>query len=205
MNAAGTQPTPPRDSAIAIIRREHRSLGYVVHTLQSLLRDIAARKADADFELIAAMLYYIDTFPDRCHHPKEDQHLFRRLRGRAPRARTMLDELQAQHVEGAHMLTVLQQAFVHWQAGAPYGVRAFSQMVDRYAEFLWRHMEVEESQALVMARECLTADDWRAIDEAFRANDDPLFGAQVREEFSRLRSRIVNRLPRKFKRRAAAG
>jgi len=56
-----------------------------------------------------------------------------------------------------------------------------------------------------MAREYLTADDWRAIDDAFCANDDPLFGTHVRDEFSRLKLRIVNRLPRKFKRPAEAG
>ena len=80
MITADTKPTTPQDSAIAIIKQEHRSLGYVVHTLQRLVRDVAACKANADFEVIAVMLYYIDTFPDRCHHPKEDEHLFRRLR-----------------------------------------------------------------------------------------------------------------------------
>ena len=205
MITADTKPTTPEDSGIAIIKQEHRSLGYVVHTLQRLVRDVAACKANADFEVIAVMLYYIDTFPDRCHHPKEDEHLFRRLRGRAPRAHAVLDELQVQHVDGAGMLVSLEQVFVHWQAGAPQGLRSFAQMVDAYADFLWRHMAIEENQVLVMAREYLTADDWRAIDDAFCANDDPLFGTHVRDEFSRLKLRIVNRLPRKFKRHAEAG
>ena len=159
MITADTKPTTPQDSAIAIIKQEHRSLGYVVHTLQRLVRDVAACKANADFEVIAVMLYYIDTFPDRCHHPKEDEHLFRRLRGRAPRAHAVLDELQVQHVDGAGMLVSLQQVFVHWQAGAPQGLRSFAQMVDAYADFLWRHMEIEENQVLVMAREYLAV--WR--------------------------------------------
>ena len=193
------------DSAIAIIKEEHRSMGYLVHTLQRVLRDVTAHKSEADFELIATMLYYIDTFPDRCHHPKEDEHLFKRLRSRTTQANTVLDELQSQHVSGAKMMICLQQTFVHWQGGAPHGLRPFSQTVDAYAESLWGHMEQEESCILVMAREYLTEDDWRAIDDAFRANDDPLFGPHVRDEFVRLKQRIVNRLPRKLKRRAGAG
>jgi hypothetical protein len=68
------------EKAIATIRLEHRSLGVVLHTLQSLLGKIAAGHAVADFGLLASALYYIDDFPERCHHPKEDEYLFKRLR-----------------------------------------------------------------------------------------------------------------------------
>lgn len=52
-----------RESAIAIIRQEHRSIGYVVHTLQRILEHVTAHRLEADFKLIATILYYIDTFP----------------------------------------------------------------------------------------------------------------------------------------------
>ena len=191
----------PSESAIAIIKDEHRSMGYIVHTLQRTVHDVAANKAEADFALIATMLYYIDVFPDRCHHPKEDEHLFKRLRSRTTKANTVLDELQRQHVSGARMIACLEQTFVHWQAGAPHGLRPFSQAVDAYAEFLWNHMEQEEKHVFAIAHEYLTEADWRAIDSAFRANEDPLFGTHVRQEFAKIKMRIVNQLPRKFKRR----
>ena len=192
----------PSDSAIAIIKDEHRSMGYVVHTLQRTLHDVAANKAEADFPLIATMLYYIDTFPDRCHHPKEDEYLFKRLRNRTATANAVLDELQSQHVIAAKMSACLEQTFVHWQAGAPQGLRPFSQAVEAYAEFLWNHMEQEEKRVLSIAHEYLTEEDWCAIDGAFRANEDPLFGAHVRQEFTKLKMRIINRVPRRLKRRA---
>ena len=90
------------------------------------IHDVAAQKVKADFELIATILYYIDTFPDRCHHPKEDEFLFKRLRNRTDKANSVLDELQRQHVSGAGLMLGLEQAFVHWQAGAPQGLRPFS-------------------------------------------------------------------------------
>src|SRR3954462_14323904 len=138
---------PASDSAIAIIKEEHRSIGYVVHTLQRLLRDVANHKSGPDFAMIATMLYYIDSFTDRCHHPKEDEHLFKRLRSRTKRANALLDELQEQHASGARSMNCLIQTFVHWQGGAPHGLRPFSQTVDGYAESLWRHMELEETAA----------------------------------------------------------
>ena len=42
---------------------------------------------------------------------------------------------------------------------------------------------------------------WFTIDRAFRANEDPLFGSAARDEFAKLRQRIVNRLPAKVKRK----
>ncbi|MGQ0751183.1 MAG: hypothetical protein ACT4PS_11660 [Betaproteobacteria bacterium] len=45
----------------------------------------------------------------------------------------------------------------------------------------------------------MTADDWQRIAAAFEANDDPLFGANGREEFRKLYLRIMNLLPRKVR------
>jgi hemerythrin-like domain-containing protein len=199
MTATAINFATPYDSAVAIIKQEHRSLGYLVHTLQRVLHDVGAHKADADFKLVATMLYYIDTFPDCCHHPKEDEYLFKRLRSRTTIANALLDQLQDQHVIFARMMAGLGQTFMHWQGGAPNGLQPFFQEVNAYAELLCGHMEQEEGPVLAIAREYLTADDWRAIDAAFRVNDDPLFGPHIRDEFARLRIRIINQLPRKIK------
>jgi hemerythrin-like domain-containing protein len=185
----------PRDAAIAIIRQEHRSLGYLVHTLQRVLRDVNAHKADADFSLIATMLYYIEAFPDSCHHPKEEEHLFKRLRARTHVANDVLDRLQEQHIVFSTMIVSVGQAFVHWQGGAPNGIQPLSLAVTAYAELLWDHIECEENEVLTVARAYLTPDDWRALDDAFSANDDPLFGLHIRDEFVKLKYRIANDLP----------
>jgi hypothetical protein len=46
-----------------------------------------------------------------------------------------------------------------------------------------------------LAERVLTDADWQAIDAAFRANDDPLFGARPKQEFRKLFQLIVNRAP----------
>jgi hemerythrin-like domain-containing protein len=198
---AGIERVTPCDSAIAIIRQEHRSLALLVHSLRQFMLDVGAHKADADYHLVAMMLYYIDTFPDRCHHPKEDEHLFKRLRLRTADANEVLDRLQEEHAVFARMMAGMVQSFVHWQAGAPNGLRPFLQAVNAYADALRNHMELEENQVLAVARAALSADDWRAIDDAFRANDDPLFGTHAREEFAKLRMRIANQLPARLRNR----
>ncbi len=41
-----------------------------------LVHEIRDRGAKPDFGLLGAMIYYIDTVPERFHHPKEEQYLF---------------------------------------------------------------------------------------------------------------------------------
>jgi hemerythrin-like domain-containing protein len=192
----------PRDSAIAIIREEHSSLRDVVHTLQRVVAEIGKQYTEADFQLIACMLYYIDSFPERCHHPKEDEFLFRLLRERTSSADALLDELQAQHIRGTRMMAYLQQLFVHYLGGVPDGPRQFADAVESYAAFLWDHMEQEENGVLPLAEKYLQPGDWREINAAFGANKDPLDDAHMQQEFRKLKQRIVNRLPRKLKTRA---
>ena len=187
-----------RDSALAIIREEHRTLNSVMHALEQLVREMLVHHIDADHALIACMLYYIDDFPEQCHHPKEDEYLFRMLRERTSSADAALDELQAQHVRSAQMMAYLQRLFVHYLGGAPGGLRHFCDAVESYAAFLWDHMEQEENRVLPLAEKYLQPGDWQAIDAAFRANKDPLRGEQLQQEFRKLKQRIANLLPRKL-------
>jgi hypothetical protein len=48
---------------------------------------------------------------------------------------------------------------------------------------------------LPAAERLLRAEDWEEIDAAFRANEDPLFGANWRHEYERLFSEIAARSP----------
>lgn len=184
--------------AVAVIKREHRALGTVVEALQRLLGDIVAQHAQPDFTLLSAALYYIVDFPERCHHPKEDEHLFKALRRRTAEFNALLDDLQAEHIRSAQMMTQLQCALVHYQGGAPRGLEAFHAAVDAYSAMLSEHMRKEEN-LLNQARDKLTEEDWSAIAAAFSANEDPLFSDARREEFHKLYSRILNLLPRKIR------
>ncbi len=184
---------PP--AALSIIKDEHRSLVAVLQALQHLVREVRDRGLEPDFDLFSLILDYVDVFPDRFHHPKEDQYLFRTLRERTPQARAVLDELEAEHGRGAALIRDLRHALASYRVGGPAGLGAFASAVEAYADFHWKHMRKEEDVVMPLAEQVLTAADWQAIDEAFRANEDPLFGARPRAEFARLFQLIVNLAP----------
>ena len=186
------------DVVIGTLLEEHRALRTVLAILERLLTDAAERGTAPDFALISSALYYIDDFPERVHHPKEDTHLFAALRRRTNRFNSVLDRLQAEHIRGAQMLARVQRELVHYQGGAPSGLRKTRAAVSAFAAMQYDHMRCEEG-VLLASREYLTEDDWSAIARAFAANDDPLSAGSARLEFRRLRSRILTLLPRKMR------
>jgi len=181
--------------ALDVIRDEHRSLSAVLHGLQYLVSGVREGKRKPDFTVLRAMVHYIDTFPDKLHHPKEDRYLFARLRLRSAEASPVLDQLEAEHVHGAQLIRDLEQDLLRWEMGGDEHFGAFADKVRQYADFHWHHMRQEELIVMPLAERVLTEEDWRAIDTAFAGNADPLIGKAVGRDFEHLFKRIVNLAP----------
>jgi hemerythrin-like domain-containing protein len=180
--------------AIQKIRDEHRSISAVLHALKSLAREAQDVRVKPGFDALRAMIRYIDEYPEKLHHPKEDEYLFARLEARAPQAKPLIAQLKAEHEKGARLVRELERSLIIFEDAAPAGAHEFLQAVDAYAEFHWQHMRREEGELLPLAERCLTPEDWRAIDEAFDTNRDPIAGIHERD-YEALFTRIVNLTP----------
>lgn len=181
--------------AIRIIRDEHRSIAAVLHALKHLADESYSDGAlRPDFTVFRAMIRYIDEYPERLHHPKEDAFLFERLAARAPAAHALIEGLRVEHVRGAALVRELERALVFFEEGWPRGAYEFRAAVDAYADFHWAHMRKEENELLPLAEANLTGADWETIEQAFAGNTDPI--ADLREkDFAQLFSRIVALAP----------
>ena len=180
--------------AIGIIYDEHRSISAVISALKALARMASEGRYKPDFAVFRAMIYYIDAFPERMHHPKEDAYLFAHLLRRDPEARALVEELEAEHVESAKLVRDLEQAMLAYEQTWPKGADAFSSAVDAYAQFHWNHMRREEHEIIPRAERALKAEDWADIEAAFAGNTDPI--ADLRNsDFNALYHRILTLAP----------
>jgi len=180
--------------SIGILKSEHRSISAVLLGLKDLAEMAQDPKLKPEFQVFRSMLRYIDEYPERLHHPKEDEHLFARLVKRRPEARKLVESLQAEHIQGAKLICELERKLLFFEEGWPAGAREFLGAVNAYADFHWKHMRREETELLPLAEKHLNADEWRAIDRAFAANEDPI--AQIEErDFRKLFSRIASLAP----------
>ena len=178
-----------------IIRDEHRSISAILHGMEYLVDRVRARKAKINPRVFRAMIYYLDTFSERMHHPKEDRFLFSALRNRGGEAATAVADLEREHAAGGNALRRLEQCLVRYEEGGDREFQAFADAVAKFVREYRDHMHKEESIVFPMAERLLSAQDWQAIDRAFAENRDPLAADRDTRDFEKLFDRIVNLAP----------
>jgi hemerythrin-like domain-containing protein len=178
-----------------IIRDEHRSISAILHGMEYLVDRICTRKAKIDPRVFSAMIYYLDTFSERMHHPKEDRFLFKALRSRGGEAAAVVADLEKEHAAGGDALRRLEQSLVRYEEGGDKEFPAFAEAVARFVREYRDHMHKEEHFVFPLAERLLSAQDWAAIDRAFEENRDPLAADRDTRDFERLFDRIVNLAP----------
>jgi len=179
--------------ALRIISEDHSNMWRLATTIDHVAEEIEdGTKVDPAF--FNSVFDYIEQFVDRCHHPKEDDHLFRLLRLRSTKAAAILDSLQQEHRDGPQQLQTLRAA-VAQAAGGELAAPEFIATFRAYTAGLKNHMRQEEKLVMPLAREVLTQEDWAEIDRAFLDNEDPLFGDKAKAEFRELFHRIASLAP----------
>ena len=184
-------------TSLRTIHEEHASLAAVLHSLRLLLEQGPGDDDPAAFfDVMRAMLFYIDEFPERQHHPKESQWLFPKVAERAPETAAVIAQLEHDHEGGESAVRELQHLLLGWELMGAARRAAFAQALERYVGFYLEHMRLEETVVLPAAQQHLQADDWAAMDAAFAGNSNPLAPGQPRDPaYDRLFTRIVMRAP----------
>ncbi len=179
---------------IRIIQSEHRSMSAVLHGLKELTRLAKDGSLKPDFRPFRAMLRYIDEYPERFHHPKEDKFLFARLYDKVPDSRLLIERLEGEHRMGARLVRELERGLMLYEDRWPEGWHEFSARLEEYCRFHWDHMRTEERELLPLAELHFAAEDWAAADAGFAGHTDPIAGMHERN-FNELFTRLVNLAP----------
>ena len=184
-----------RHLALDVFRDEHQALAAMLRSMPLLVAQAQREGHAPDFGVLRAMLFYVDEFPERLHHPKESELLFPALRQRCPELADTLDRLDADHARGEAAIRELEHALLAYEVlGAPRR-QAFVDAMERYIHGYLSHMAAEEHEVLPAARAHLTDADWAALDAAFAANQDPLTGHPANSEFQPLFQKILRSAP----------
>lgn len=148
------------------------------------------------FDVLRAMLFYIDEFPERLHHPKESDLLFPRVVRAAPSVMPVVEQLERDHMSGEKAVRELQHSLLAWELLGEPRRPAFTDQCKQYVSFYLEHMRLEETVILPEAEKALSEADWKALDAAFEENRDPLTGKyQPDPAYDRLFTRIVMKAP----------
>jgi len=186
--------------ALRVIRDEHATLAAMLQSLMQMVKrgpnPDGKDQHEVFFDVLRAMLFYIDEFPEKLHHPKESDLLFPLVARAAPHAMSAIDQLERDHGAGAMRVRELMHLLMAWEYLGETRRKAFEDEVTAYVDFYLQHMRLEENVVLPEAEKHLTDADWHALNAAFATNQDPLNSRVPRDPlFDRLFTRIVMRAP----------
>jgi hemerythrin-like domain-containing protein len=185
---------------LRIIRDEHGVLSAVLRSISLLLVESRRRGVGLDYKVLRAMLFYIDEFPERVHHPKETSLLFPKLRARAAGSATILDRLDRDHASSHQAVRDLEHQVLELEMMGDSrdfeGRRTrFEAALQAYVTSYLDHIRLEETEVLPLAERLFTERDWAELDDAFMKNRDPLTYRDGEDEFRPLFKRILMTLP----------
>jgi len=183
------------NATLQIIRDEHGALAAVLRSLSMMIERGPDAQPGRFFDVLRAMLFYIDEFPERLHHPKESDHLFPKLARAAPELLPVIHQLEADHMNGEASVRELQHKLLAWELIGETRRQVFADSAQDYVRFYLEHMRIEETQLLPAAARLLSAQDWRELDAAFETSRDPLAGGTRDPAYDGLFTRIVLKAP----------
>ena len=173
------------------LSQDHRNIRELLGLLAREL-DAVGDASGGNFELMRDIMIYMTRYPDRTHHPKEDL-MFERMRERgvAPDTEGTIEKLLREHAALAEKGNAFRDMLVSVVDGALVEREALVAAGRDYAEFLGYHATLEDETVFVVAVELLDEADWSAIEKAFEAQSDPVFGPVVQHEFRTLYEHII--------------
>jgi hemerythrin-like domain-containing protein len=151
----------------------------------------AAQRASVTGKVRAAevgkMVEFFQNFVDRCHHAKEERHLFPKVaeRGEA-NAKGTIRLLLAEHDVGRQWVKALTVALPLARKGDAAAVSVLASALKGYAALLRSHIDREDNGLFPLADRLLTPQDARALVKAFDQIEAEEIGEGVHEKYHQL-------------------
>jgi len=170
--------------AIDILKREHRIIERVLRALNGVCQRFESGEPVPP-EALRQFPDFMREFADRCHHAKEEAHLFPALerRGMAHEGGP-IGVMLYEHEIGRGLVAELNQSARAYQAGDPAGGRRFVDVAGRYIDLLSRHIQKEDNILFRVAEEMLDETALAWLRQAFEQVEGAL-GAGTHEQYER--------------------
>lgn len=177
-----------------ILMREHRVIEQVLNCLE-----VIAERAEAggavDAEAAAQAVDFFRGFADRCHHGKEEAHLFPLMEAKGfPREGGPTGVMLAEHDEGRRHVRAMAEAIRHPERD---DAAARAQLIDHaraFIQLLRQHIQKEDSCLFAMADQALSEADQQALMAAFTKVEQEEIGAATHARYVELADRLADRL-----------
>jgi hemerythrin-like domain-containing protein len=171
------------------------------HQIILLVLEAAQREAETirqsgrfDEAKVRKFLEFFREFVDRCHHSKEEKHLFAQMEGAAPESAGPISMMLREHQEGRRMLGVLAAAVEKSDAASgAASANSVREGLLAYADLLRQHIFKEDSVLYPLAERVLDEDDRQELAEGFELVESQELGAGTHEKYHQLAHELAGK------------
>ena len=175
-----------------ILSGEHRIIEQVLDCLEIVAQNCAT---DGRLDKISTeqALDFFRSFADRCHHGKEETHLFPAMEAKGfPRQGGPTGVMLSEHEQGRAHIRAMAEAIEGAAAGKSEAVAQFVSNARGYVGLLREHIEKEDHCLFTMANQALTEDDQQRLLAAFENVEHEHMGLGTHEKYLSLADELAD-------------
>jgi hemerythrin-like domain-containing protein len=176
-----------------ILSHEHRVIELVLGCLEAIARE-AKTTGRLDRQSAQDAVAFFRNFADRCHHGKEEAHLFPALEAKGfPRdggpTGVMLDE----HDQGRAHVRGMDENIEAAAIGHAAAIEQFVAHAQGYINLLHEHIHKEDNILFVLADRAFSDEDQQRLTAAFQTVEAREMGAGTHEKFLKVAEDLAAR------------
>lgn len=176
-----------------ILSDEHRVIEQVLDCLERMVdRSRADGRLDAQPAKDAVQFFRV--FADRCHHGKEEAHLFPALEAKGlSRDCGPTGVMLREHELGRIHVRAMDEAIEPADAGDPTALARFQEHALGYIELLREHIQKEDHCLFAMANQILSESDQHGLLEIFEKVEADEMGEGTHEAYLKIANDLADR------------
>lgn len=166
-----------------ILKAEHEGIKEMLRIMDAASGRLEAGE-QVDPAVFADVVDFLSNFADRCHHGKEERHLFQRLIEKGmPREGGPVGVMLAEHEEGRSHIRGMKAALDGLADGRPDAARDMATHARAYIQLLSAHIAKENDVLFPMADLVLRPEDQNDLARKFEQIEAEELGEGVHEHY----------------------
>jgi len=176
-----------------ILAEEHRVIEQVLDCLERMAEECQT-SGHLDASAAKAAVDFFRAFADRCHHGKEEVHLFPAMEAKGFSAQCgPTAVMRLEHEQGRAHVRAMDEAIPLVAAGDAAGRGKFVEHARAYLELLRQHIQKEDHCLFTMADQAFSEADQQQLLAAFHHVEADEMGSGTHEKYLRIAEELAER------------
>ncbi|OQB16074.1 MAG: Hemerythrin HHE cation binding domain protein [Firmicutes bacterium ADurb.Bin193] len=158
------------------LRKEHEAILYVLQILEKMTEP-DSRDTESLLHYYGEVVYFLRIFADKCHHGKEENHLFKELVNKGvPNEGGPVGVMLQEHAQGREYIAQMSQSLDEKN------IEGFNNAAALYRDLLRRHIDKENNVLFMMADKVIDEQEQNLMFEQFEQHEENVVGHGVHEK-----------------------